>query len=110
MSDDSEAPTVPFEAIDPKDVGPQSLPVNREDKPELGWDVDGDGKQTGIETKVPEPAVLRGLIATAVGIVGLVLGKTFDLEWIDQAVAAYALAAPLALSFWVRMHVTPVKK
>jgi hypothetical protein len=106
--DESEADTVPFEAIK-EDTGLPHV-VNRDDQPDLGWDIDGDGKQTGVETKVPEPAVLRGLIATGVGIVGLVLGKTFDLDWIDPAIAGYALAAPLVLSFWVRMHVTPVKK
>lgn len=95
LPDDS--PTVP--------ISPLPMPGLR-----LGWDVDGDGDIEGIETRIPEPAVLRGVVATAVPLIGLIVGKTLDLSWVDPAIAVYAVAAPMALSFWIRSKVTPVKK
>lgn len=76
----------------------------------LGWDVDGDGDIEGIETKVPEPAVIRGIGAAILPIVGWAVGKSLDVSWIDQAVAAYAVLAPIVLGFLIRSKVTPVKK
>ncbi|ACE79778.1 minor tail protein [Mycobacterium phage Bexan] len=78
--------------------------------PHLGWDLDKDGDIEGIEEYVPEPAVLRGAVAAGLGFAGFVLGKTFDVSWIDQAVAIYAVAAPFVLGFVIRRHVTPTKR
>jgi hypothetical protein len=64
----------------------------------------------GADGKTPEPAVVRGLIVAAAGLVGAIVGKTFDLSWVDQAVELYAAVAPVGLAFWIRLHVTPVPK
>ncbi|QDH92980.1 membrane protein [Mycobacterium phage Stephig9] len=76
----------------------------------LGWDANGDGEVDEYEANVPEPLVLRGLILTVLGLVGAVIGKQLDVSWIDQAITAYALVAPIGLSLWARRHVSPVKK
>ena len=78
--------------------------------PSLGWDADADGEIDAVEANVPEPLVLRGILLTVLGLVGLVLGKTLDVTWVDQAIAAYAAVAPIVLSFWARRFVTPVRK
>jgi hypothetical protein len=102
---------------------PVDLPANR-DEPvapapaalpdaltkHLGWDIDGDGDIEGIEQDVPEPAVLRGAVLTVVGLVGAITGKALHIDWIDQAIAAYAVCVPLVLSVWIRRNVSPVKK
>ena len=99
--------TEPFPADDSPTVPiPEPLPWQLR----LGWDVDGDGDIEGIETKVPEPAVIRGIGAAILPIVGWAVGKSLDVSWIDQAVAAYAVLAPIVLGFLIRSKVTPVKK
>lgn len=99
--------TTPFPADDSPTVPiPEPLPWQLR----LGWDVDGDGDIEGIETKVPEPAVVRGVIATVVPLVGLIVGKTLDLAWVDPALAVYAVVVPLALGLLIRRKVTPVRR
>lgn len=119
---DTSANTQPLDmqSVLGENSSPADLPVNR-DEPSptfelpdaltkhLGWDIDGDGDTEGIEQNVPEPAVLRGAVATIVGLVGAITGKALHLDWIDQAIAAYAVCAPLVLSFWIRRHVSPAK-
>lgn len=93
--------TQPFDPI--KEDAPWALAVNRADEP-----VD-----TGIEPaapKVPEPAVVRALLVALVGLVGTVVGKQLDVSWIDQAITVYAIAAPVALGWWIRRNVTPAGK
>ncbi|WP_066901073.1 hypothetical protein [Mycolicibacterium houstonense] len=99
--------TAPF----PVDDSPTIPIVSTQDlAAALGWDLDGDGDIEGIETKIPEPAVVRGLGAAVLPIIGWIVGKSLDVAWIDQAVAAYAVVAPVVLGFLIRSKVTPVKK
>lgn len=100
---DSTEDTVPMPVIDD---GPPWA-INRED---LGWDIDGDGEINEIEAKVPEPALLRGVIVAGAGLVAAVVGKSFDLAWIDETIGAYIVAAPLVLAWWIRRNVSPTGK
>ena len=95
-----DSPTIPIE----------TPPWSRLPDLHLGWDLDGDGDIEGIETKVPEPAVVRGVIATVVPLAGLIVGKTLDLAWVDPALAVYAVVVPLALGLLIRRKVTPVRR
>lgn len=63
-----------------------------------------------VKEKIPEPVMVRGLLLAVVGLVGALAGKEFDVTWIDSAVTVYAIAAPIALGFWARRHVTPLPK
>lgn len=76
----------------------------------LGWDANGDGEVDELEENVPEPLVLRGLLVAVLGLAGAVIGKQLDVSWLDQAITAYAIGAPIALSFWARRHVSPARK
>lgn len=82
----------------------QPIPVGN------GWDIDGDGEYSELERKVPEPLVLRALLVAVLGLIGAVIGKTLDVSWVDQAIAVYAIGAPMVLALWGRRHVTPVSK
>ncbi len=87
-----------------EDGAPWANPVNRHDD---------DPVDTGIETpepKVPEPALVRGAVAAVIGLIGYILGKQIDGVVVDQIMDIYAVAAPLALAWWIRSRVTPVKK
>ncbi len=63
-----------------------------------------------VKEKIPEPVVVRALLLGLVGLAGALLGREFDVAWIDSAVTVYAIAAPVALGFWARRHVTPLPK
>lgn len=78
--------------------------------PSLGWDADQDGDIDEFEANVPEPLVVRGALMALVGLVAGVTGYSLDITWIEQAVAAYAVIAPIGLAAWARRHVSPVKK
>ncbi|QDK03110.1 membrane protein [Mycobacterium phage SydNat] len=99
----SDADTVPLDA---EEIKQAVAPWSRH----LGWDANGDGEIDEIEENVPEPLVLRSFVVAIVGLAGAVLGKELDVSWIDQAIAAYAVGAPMVLAFWARRHVSPVKK
>lgn len=79
---------------------PWSLAVNREDNEPVET----------VEPKVPEPALVRAVAVAALGFVSFVLGKSLSLEWIDHAMVIYSIAAPAVLGWWIRRHVSPVKK
>ena len=63
-----------------------------------------------VKEKIPEPVLVRAVLLALVGLAGAVAGKEFDVSWVDSAVTLYAVAAPLALGFWARRHVTPLPK
>lgn len=98
--------TADTQPLPPIEESPPWL-VNR---PELGWDIDGDGKLNSVESKTPEPAVLRGLLVAVVGTVAALVGHALDVSWIDPAIGVYILAAPIGLSLWIRAHVSPAPK
>ncbi|AFU20656.1 minor tail protein [Mycobacterium phage Chupacabra] len=60
--------------------------------------------------KTPEPALIRGGIMAVVGLVAYIVGAQIDTAWVDPVVDIYAVAAPVALAWWIRRNVTPVGK
>lgn len=60
-----------------------------------------------IQSRVPEPALIRGAVVSVTALVSVVIGKQVDVSWLDQALIVYGVAAPLVLSLWVRRHVSP---
>jgi hypothetical protein len=104
---------------------PADLPVSRPDSPPPPWDkhlldeiVDGvlddpntpENEGDSIRKRIPEPALIRGALVTLVGLVGATLKIQVDALWVDLAMDAYIVAVPLALAWWIRRHVSPVKK
>lgn len=77
----------------------------------LGWDVNGDGEITGIEEKVPEPAILRAALFAAANVIGLFAGHEFlDPDALEKVIAAYSVIGPLILGYWIRRGTVPVAK
>ncbi|WP_280350330.1 hypothetical protein [Nocardia abscessus] len=62
-----------------------------------------------IKSRIPEPALIRGAVVAVLSLVGVVLGHQIELPWLDEALNAYAVVVPLALSLWIRQHVSPAK-
>ncbi|GAA5081582.1 MULTISPECIES: hypothetical protein [Nocardia] len=60
--------------------------------------------------RVPEPALIRGLLVAVSAIVAVVAGKAVDTAWVDFATQGYALVSPLLAGLWIRPAVTPVEK
>jgi hypothetical protein len=100
----NDADTQPFPVIEGEETPPWHS------VPSLGWDANDDGHIDELESNVPEPLVLRGVLLTVLGLVGYAFGETLDVEWVEKAVAAYAVLVPLVLSVWARRHVSPVDK
>lgn len=95
----AEDDTVPFNALTDDDF---PWVVNREDH-----DVTEPTEPT---PKIPEPALVRAVIVSGIGLASAVVGKAFGADWVDPFIEFYALVAPIGLGFWIRHHVTPVKK
>lgn len=78
---------------------------------QLGWDVNGDGVISDLESKVPEPAILRAFLFAVANVVGLVAGYEYlNPEVLERIINAYAIVGPLILGFWIRRHVSPKSK
>lgn len=107
--EDDSPDTVEFNVIE--EDGPQALPVNREE-PDYSITVNSvdDALAQIKQGKVPEPALVRGLIVSVVAFIAALTGKAVGLEWVDPFLEIYAVGAPVALAWWIRRHVTPVKK
>lgn len=90
--------TEPFDPIEQ----PAPWLVNRDDEE--------PAEAAHLDPRIPEPALVRAVIVAGVGLVGAVVGKQLDQSWVDPAIAFYVLASPIALGFWIRRHVSPVKK
>lgn len=98
MGDDTEE----FEHIDTG--APWEYPVNRDTVEDDEYD------EPEPHVKVPEPAVIRGVLVSVIGLIGYVVGKQIDVQIVDQLMDVYVVAAPLVLAWWIRRNVTPVKK
>ncbi|WP_078323588.1 hypothetical protein [Mycobacteroides salmoniphilum] len=78
---------------------------------QLGWDVNGDGEMSELESKVPEPAILRACLFAVANVVGLVAGYEYlNPEVLERIINAYAIVGPLILGIWIRRHVSPKSK
>lgn len=61
-----------------------------------------------LSTRVPEPALVRGLLVALVGVLAVVLGREIDVAWVDLVVQGYTLASPLLAGLLIRPAVKPV--
>lgn len=57
--------------------------------------------------KVPEPALVRGLLVTITGVIAYVLGHQVDTSWIEPALTVYGLVTPLLAGWLIRGVVKP---
>lgn len=114
MADDTTTPVpapVPAPVAAPAD--PTQVPTQPLDVKKILSETEAvvaDAVQVVAAGKSGEPALIRGLVVTVVGLLGAVLGKTFDVSWVDQAVELYGTVAPIGLALWIRLHVTPAPK
>lgn len=88
--------TVPFPPFTDEEL-PVSLPVNRED----------NMAETAPPSRVPEPALIRGAVVSVLALVGVVLGKTFDVAVVDDYLEVYAVVVPLVTAWLIRRKVSP---
>jgi len=63
-----------------------------------------------VKERVPEPAIIRGVIVSIAGLIAILTGKSFDLSWIDPALVVYSTLVPVLLSLWIRAKVSPIPK
>ncbi|WP_052313668.1 hypothetical protein [Nocardia thailandica] len=61
-----------------------------------------------MNSRVPEPALVRSTLVALSGVVAFILGKNIDVSWIEPLVTLYGLAAPVIAGFLIRRAVTPV--
>lgn len=58
--------------------------------------------------RVPEPALIRGLLMAAVGMAAMVAFRNISHESAEPYMRLYIGLAPLILAWWIRGEVTPV--
>ena len=110
MDDD----TIEFDPAS-EDGAPWAHPVNREEDDVPPWQApqaysEEEPEGLNTEPKAPEPALVRAFLVAAVGFVGAIVGKSLNQDWIDPAIAMYAIASPIVLGWWIRRNVSPVRK
>ncbi|QLF84432.1 hypothetical protein SEA_TOPANGA_29 [Mycobacterium phage Topanga] len=112
---DDRYPVPKAEAEAPEPLPPamtrEKLDIDGELLEELAEDVLDltDEEVDEAKAKTPEPALVRGGIMAVVGLIAYILGTQIDTAWVDPVVDIYAVAAPVALAWWIRRNVTPVK-
>ena len=98
-----------------EDGAPWAHPVNRDEDDVPPWQApqaysEEEPEGLNTEPKAPEPALVRAFLVAAVGFVGAIVGKSLNQDWIDPAIAMYAIASPIVLGWWIRRNVSPVRK
>jgi multisubunit Na+/H+ antiporter MnhG subunit len=61
-------------------------------------------------TRIPEPAVIRGVLVAITGVAAYFLNREVSTAWIDAALTIYTLLAPIVAGLVIRPAVTPVKR
>jgi hypothetical protein len=61
-------------------------------------------------TRIPEPALIRGVLVTITGVIAYFLNKEVNTAWIDAVLTVYTLAAPFLAGLLIRPAVRPVSK
>lgn len=61
-------------------------------------------------TRLPEPALVRGVLVAVTGVVAYVLGRQIDTAWVEVTLTLYGLLTPLIAGALIRPVVTPVDK
>ncbi|OBJ41318.1 hypothetical protein A5630_23035 [Mycolicibacterium mucogenicum] len=66
------------------------------------WDINEDGELSELESKVPSPAVVRGILFALANLAGLVAGhELLDPRILEQVIACYSLIGPVVLGYWI---------
>lgn len=69
---------------------------------QLGWDIDGDGEIGEFESKVPSPAILRGVLFALANLAGLIAGhELLNPEVLERIISVYGIVGPVALGYWI---------
>lgn len=98
----AEDDTIPFKPFEDVTIPPYPFPTPGDTE---GLTVDNEPSKP----KIPEPALVRGLIVSAVSFVGAIVGRQFGADWIDPLMDIYLVVGPIGLAWWIRRHVSPAK-
>lgn len=60
--------------------------------------------------KLPEPALVRGGITSVIGLISILVGREIDPAIVEYLLALYVTVGPIALAWWIRRNVSPVRK
>jgi hypothetical protein len=61
-------------------------------------------------TRIPEPAVIRGVLVAITSVAAYFLNKEVSTAWIEAVLTIYTLIAPLVAGLLIRPAVKPVSK
>jgi hypothetical protein len=61
-------------------------------------------------TRIPEPAVIRGVLVAITGVAAYFLNRQIDTSWIDAVLTIYTLVSPIIAGILIRPAVTPVSR
>jgi hypothetical protein len=61
-------------------------------------------------TRIPEPAVIRGVLVAITGVAAYFLNREVSTAWIEAVLTIYTLLAPIVAGLAIRPAVTPVNK
>lgn len=61
-------------------------------------------------TRLPEPALIRGVLVAITGVAAYLLGRQVDTSWVEAVLTLYGLLTPLIAGALIRPVVTPVSK
>ena len=89
-----------------EDTQPMPVPFNAEELAEELLGVTDEETEQARE-RIPEPAMVRGGVTAAVGLLGLWLKAEIDARWIDYAMDAYIAVAPVVMAWFIRRRVSP---
>ncbi|WP_433592327.1 hypothetical protein [Nocardia sp. CA-145437] len=57
--------------------------------------------------RVPEPALVRGLLVTGTGVAAYLVGHQINTDWIEGVLTLYGLLTPLIAGALIRPKVKP---
>lgn len=60
--------------------------------------------------RLPEPALIRGVLVAITGVIAYLFGRQIDTSWIDAALTIYSLLTPIIAGVLIRPAVVPVSK
>lgn len=58
--------------------------------------------------RLPEPALIRGVLVAITGVIAYLVGHQIDTAWIEGVLVVYGLLTPIIAGFLIRPAVTPV--
>lgn len=61
-------------------------------------------------TRIPEPALIRGVLVAITGAIAYFLNREVNTAWIDAVLTIYTVMSPIIAGLVIRPAVTPVSK